>query len=161
MSIKAPSWRPRRSVRFNPLSPRITPASLEHRPVHVPIAPSILVMPIIGTMDAQRAGRFIESMLQDITERHARVVLVDVTGMAAVDAASAEHLVRAARAARLLGAEVVLVGITPAAARLMVEQGVDLGSVVTRSNLELGFAYALSKTGGQIVYRRSPHAQRA
>ncbi|WP_437675824.1 substrate-binding domain-containing protein [Sorangium sp. So ce131] len=125
----------------------------------VPIAPSILVMPIVGTMDAQRAGRFIESMLRDITERHARVVLVDVTGMAAVDAASAEHLVRAARAARLLGADVVLVGITPAAARLMVEQGVDLGGVVTRSNLELGFAYALSKTGGQIVYRRSRHAQ--
>ncbi|XXY53320.1 substrate-binding domain-containing protein [Sorangium sp. So ce269] len=127
----------------------------------VPIAPSILVMPIIGTMDAQRAGRFIESMLQDIVERHARVVLVDVTGMAAVDAASAEHLVRAAQAARLLGAEVVLVGITPAAARLMVEQGVDLGGVVTRSNLELGFAHALLKTGGRIVYRRSAHAQRA
>ncbi|XXY15205.1 substrate-binding domain-containing protein [Sorangium sp. So ce216] len=127
----------------------------------VPIAPSILVMPIIGTMDAQRAGRFIESMLQDIAERHARVVLVDVTGMAAVDAASAEHLVRAAQAARLLGAEVVLVGITPAAARLMVEQGVDLGSVVTRSNLELGFAHALSKTGGRIVYRRSARAERA
>ncbi|AUX44286.1 sugar ABC transporter [Sorangium cellulosum] len=122
----------------------------------VPIARSILVMPIVGTMDAQRSGRFIESMLQDITERHARVVLVDVTGMAVVDAASAEHLMRAARAARLLGAEVVLVGITPAAARLMVEQGVDLGSVVTRSTLELGFAYALSKTGGQITYRAAP-----
>ncbi|WP_437668855.1 substrate-binding domain-containing protein [Sorangium sp. So ce131] len=119
----------------------------------VPIARSILVMPLVGAMDAQRSGRFIESMLRDITERQARVVLVDVTGMAAVDAASAEHLVRAARAARLLGAEVVLVGITPAAARLMVEQGVDLGSVVTRSTLELGFTYALSKTGGQITYR--------
>ncbi|MGK3982652.1 substrate-binding domain-containing protein [Sorangium sp. So ce136] len=125
----------------------------------VPIARNILVMPVIGTMDAQRSGRFIESMLQDITERQARVVLVDVTGMAAVDAASAEHLLRAARAARLLGAEVVLVGITAAAARLMVEEGVDLGGVVTRSTLELGFAYALSKTGGQIVYRRSPHVQ--
>ncbi|XYI01650.1 STAS domain-containing protein [Sorangium sp. So ce1128] len=125
----------------------------------VPIARSILVMPIVGTMDAQRSGRFIESMLQDITEHHARVVLVDVTGMAVVDAASVEHLLRAARAARLLGAEVVLVGITPAAARLMVEQGVDLGSLITRSTLELGFAYALSKTGGQIVYRRSPHLQ--
>ncbi|WP_437669960.1 substrate-binding domain-containing protein [Sorangium sp. So ce131] len=125
----------------------------------VPIAQSILVMPIVGTMDAQRSGRFIESMLQDITERHARVVLVDVTGMAVVDAASVEHLLRAARAARLLGAEVVLVGIRPDAARLMVEQGVDLGSVVTRSTLELGFGYALSKTGGQIVYRRSPHLQ--
>ncbi|WP_437626780.1 substrate-binding domain-containing protein [Sorangium sp. So ce1151] len=121
----------------------------------VPIARSILVMPIVGTMDAQRSGRFIESMLQDITERQARVVLVDVTGMAVVDAASVEHLLRAARAARLLGAEVVLVGITPAAARLMVEEGVDLGSVTTRSTLELGFAHALSKTGGQIVYRRS------
>ncbi|WCQ90536.1 MULTISPECIES: hypothetical protein [Sorangium] len=78
--------------------------------------------------------------------------------MAVVDAASVEHLLRAARAARaarLLGAEVVLVGITPAAARLMVEQGVDLGSLITLSTLELGFAYALSKTGGQIVYRRS------
>ncbi|AUX48088.1 sugar ABC transporter [Sorangium cellulosum] len=122
----------------------------------VPIARSILVMPIVGTMDAERSGRFIESMLRDITERHARVVLVDVTGMAVVDAASVEHLLRAARAARLLGAEVVLVGITPAAARLMVEQNVDLGSVVTRSTLELGFTYALSNTGGQIVYRRSP-----
>ncbi|WP_438011931.1 substrate-binding domain-containing protein [Sorangium sp. So ce321] len=121
----------------------------------VPIARNILVMPIVGTMDAQRSGRFIESMLQDITEHRARVVLVDVTGMAFVDAASVEHLLRAARAARLLGAEVVLVGVTPAAARLMVEQGVDLGSVVTRSTLELGFTYALSKTGGQIVYRRS------
>ncbi|MGK3965116.1 substrate-binding domain-containing protein [Sorangium sp. So ce118] len=121
----------------------------------VPIARNILVMPIVGTMDAQRSGRFIESMLQDITEHQARVVLVDVTGMAFVDAASVEHVLRAARAARLLGAEVVLVGITPAAARLMVEQGVDLGSVITRSTLELGFAYALSKTGGQIVYRRS------
>ncbi|WP_433935333.1 substrate-binding domain-containing protein [Sorangium cellulosum] len=125
----------------------------------VPIARNILVMPIVGTMDAQRSGRFIESMLQDITEHHARVVLVDVTGMAFVDAASVEHLLRAARAARLLGAEVVLVGITPAAARLMVEQGVDLGSLITRSTLELGFAYALSKTGGEIVYRRSPHLQ--
>ncbi|AUX39578.1 sugar ABC transporter [Sorangium cellulosum] len=123
----------------------------------VPIARSILVMPIVGTMDAERSGRFIESMLQDITEHHARVVLVDVTGMAVVDAASVEHLLRAARAARLLGAEVVLVGITPAAARLMVEQGVDLGSLITRSTLELGFAYALSKTGGKIVYGRSPH----
>ncbi|WP_437753633.1 hypothetical protein [Sorangium sp. So ce1389] len=46
-------------------------------------------------------------------------------------------------------------------AQLMVEQGVDLGSVVTRSHLEPGFACALSETGGRIVYRRSPHAQRA
>ncbi|WP_437484380.1 substrate-binding domain-containing protein [Sorangium sp. So ce1014] len=125
----------------------------------VPIAPQLLVMPLVGAMDRQRSGRFLESMLQEIAERRARVVLIDVTGMAAVDAAAADHLMTAARAARLLGAEVVLVGIAPAAARLMVEQGLDLGNVVTRSTLELGFAYALSKTGGRIVYSRSSSAR--
>ncbi|WP_437876476.1 substrate-binding domain-containing protein [Sorangium sp. So ce513] len=127
----------------------------------VPIARNILVMPIIGTMDAQRTGRFLESMLREISERRARVVLIDVTGMAVVDAVAADHLMAAARAARLLGAEVVLVGITPAAAQLMVEQGLDLGGVVTRSTLELGFAYALSQTGGRVVYGRSRRARRS
>ncbi|WP_437733968.1 substrate-binding domain-containing protein [Sorangium sp. So ce1335] len=127
----------------------------------VPIAPSILVMPIIGAMDVQRTGRFLESMLREISERRARVVLIDVTGMAVVDAVAADHLMAAARAARLLGAEVVLVGITPAAAQLMVQQGLDLGCVVTRSTLELGFAYALSQTGGRVVYRPSPRARRS
>lgn len=121
----------------------------------VPIAPSILVMPVVGTMDAQRSSRFIESMLREIAERKARVVIIDVTGMAVVDAVAVDHLVSAARAASMLGAEVVLVGITKEAARLMVDQGLDLGPVVTRSTLELGFAYALSKTGGRVVYRRS------
>ncbi|WP_437812731.1 substrate-binding domain-containing protein [Sorangium sp. So ce1078] len=124
----------------------------------VPVARHILVMPLVGTMDRQRSGRFLESMLREIAERRARVVLIDVTGMAAVDAAAADHLMTAARAAGLLGAEVVLVGITPAAAQLMVEQGLDLGNVVTRSTLELGFAHALSKTGGRIVYSPSSSA---
>ncbi|KYG00712.1 sugar regulator [Sorangium cellulosum] len=127
----------------------------------VPVARQILVMPIVGAMDSQRSGRFLESMLREISERHARVVLIDVTGMAAVDAAAADHLMTAARAAGLLGAEVVLVGITPAAAQLMVEHGLDLGGVVARSTLELGFAYALSKTGGRLVYGGSPRAARS
>ncbi|MGK3997549.1 substrate-binding domain-containing protein [Sorangium sp. So ce1024] len=121
----------------------------------VPIAPEILVMPIVGAMDTQRAGRFMESMLKEITTRGARVVLVDVTGMEAVDAVAAHHLLQASRAAGLLGAEVVLVGVSPLAARLMVEQGLDLERVTIRSTLELGFAYALSRTGGRIVHGRA------
>ncbi|KYF71489.1 sugar regulator, partial [Sorangium cellulosum] len=118
----------------------------------VPIAPEILVMPVVGAMDRQRSGRFMESMLQEISRRRARVVLVDVTGMATVDALAAHHLLQAAGAARLLGAEVVLVGIAPEAARLIVGQGLDLGRVAIRATLELGFAYALSRTGGRVVY---------
>lgn len=119
----------------------------------VPIARGVLVMPLVGTMDAQRSGRFIESMLQEITDHAARVVIVDVTGMAVVDASAAHHLVQAARAAGLLGAEVVLAGISPEAARLMVDQGLVLDGVVTRSTLELAFSYALQRTGGRVVYR--------
>ncbi|WP_438023296.1 substrate-binding domain-containing protein [Sorangium sp. So ce233] len=120
----------------------------------VPIAPGVLVMPIIGTLDAQRSGRFLEAMLQEISDHQARVVLIDVTGMAVVDASAASHLAQAARAAGMLGSEVVLVGIAPEAARLMVEQGIELDCIVTRSTLELGFSYALGKMGGRVVYRR-------
>ncbi|WP_437924497.1 hypothetical protein WMF37_36570 [Sorangium sp. So ce291] len=70
-----------------------------------------------------------------------------------IDASAASHLAQAARAAALLGTEVVLVGIAPEAARLRVDQGLDLGDIVTRSTLELGFSYALRKTGGRVVYR--------
>lgn len=119
----------------------------------VPIARGVLVMPLVGTLDTRRSSRFMEALLHEISDHQARVVLIDVTGMAVVDAAAAQHLVQAAQAAKLLGAEVVLVGISPAAAQLMVEQSLDLGGVVTRSTLELGFAYALRKTKGRIVYK--------
>ncbi|WP_437686344.1 substrate-binding domain-containing protein [Sorangium sp. So ce176] len=120
----------------------------------VPIAPGVLVMPIVGALDAQRSGRFLEGMLREITDHQARVVLIDVTGMAVVDASAATHLAQAARAAGMLGSEVVLVGIAPEAARLMVEQGLELDGIVTRATLELGFSYALGKMGGRVVYRR-------
>jgi anti-anti-sigma regulatory factor len=120
----------------------------------VPIAPGVLVMPLVGALDAARAGRFIEAMLREIKARRARVLLIDVTGMAMADAVAVHYLTRAARAASLLGAEVVLVGIDPRSAQLMVEQGADVGEVITHSNLELGFAYALSRTGGRMIHGR-------
>jgi ABC-type sugar transport system substrate-binding protein/anti-anti-sigma regulatory factor len=118
----------------------------------VPIAPAVLAMPLIGTMDADRARRLQEDMLREINRSKAKVVLLDVTGLAMSDATVVEHLLQTARAAALLGAEVVLVGITPAAAQLVARGGLDLGAIRTRSNLELGFTYALGKLGGRIVY---------
>ncbi|WP_437274378.1 substrate-binding domain-containing protein [Sorangium sp. So ce375] len=115
----------------------------------VPIADGILVMPVVGVMDAQRSGDFIASMLREIDAKRARVVLIDVTGMAFVDATAASRLFEAAQAAALLGAEAVLVGIRPEAAQMMVRQGLDLGSMVTHANLASGFRYALS-----VVRRR-------
>ncbi|XXT15844.1 substrate-binding domain-containing protein [Sorangium sp. So ce429] len=119
----------------------------------VPIADGILVMPVVGTMDAQRSSRFIESLLREIDEHDARVVLIDVTGMAVVDAEAANQLVRAAQAAALLGAEAVLVGVAGSAARMMVAEGVDVGAMTTHVDLARGVRYALAKTGGRIVYQ--------
>ncbi|WP_437656931.1 substrate-binding domain-containing protein [Sorangium sp. So ce1182] len=119
----------------------------------VPIADGILVMPIVGVMDAQRSRHFIESMLREIDAQRAQVVLIDVTGMASVDAAAASQLVQAARAAALLGAEAVLVGMRPDAARMLVDQGLDVGSMVTRANLARGFSYALQRVRGRASKR--------
>ena len=118
----------------------------------VPIAAGILVIPLIGVIDTQRANSFLETLLEAISARQASVALIDITGVAVVDTAVAHHLLQAARAAQLLGAQVVLVGITPAVAQTMIQLGVDLSGIVTRADLESGFAYALSHMNGQIVY---------
>lgn len=119
----------------------------------VPIAPGILVVPLTGVVDTERADRFKETLTRAIVEHRAAIVLIDITGVASVDAHVAHRLMQAAQAARLLGAEVALVGINPTAAQAMASMDVDLSGVVTRSTLESGFAYALSRTRGRIVYR--------
>ena len=75
----------------------------------------------------------------------AQVAILDITGVATVDVAVAEALVRAARAVRLLGAEVVLTGIRSEVAQALLGLDVDLGSIVTRSTLQSGIAFAMRR----------------
>ncbi|WP_437679112.1 substrate-binding domain-containing protein [Sorangium sp. So ce131] len=119
----------------------------------VPIADGILVMPVIGVMDAQRSSHFLASMLREIEAQKAQIVLIDVTGMAIVDATAASQLADAARAAALLGAEAVLVGMTPGAAQMMVAQGLDVGAMATHRNLAHGFRYALGRVRRRAARR--------
>ncbi|MDY7042548.1 MAG: GAF domain-containing protein, partial [Chloroflexota bacterium] len=116
----------------------------------VPVTREVLVLPLVGAVNAQRAEQVIESLLTGIEERRARVVIMDITGVPVVDANVANYLLRAALAARLLGAEVILVGITPQVAQAVVGLGVDLSEIVTRSDLQSGIAYALSLVGMKI-----------
>jgi ABC-type sugar transport system substrate-binding protein/putative methionine-R-sulfoxide reductase with GAF domain len=117
-----------------------------------PIAPGILVMPLIGNIDTQRATRFMETLLHEISARQAHVVLIDITGVSVVDTAVANHIVQAGQAARLLGAEVVLVGITPAVAQTIVHLSVEMPHLVCRADLASGFAYALERRRGRIIF---------
>jgi rsbT co-antagonist protein RsbR len=117
----------------------------------IPIYRSVLVLPLIGAIDSQRANTIMETLLDGISQRDASIVLLDITGVPVVDTSVAHHLIQTARAVRLLGAEIVLVGISPEIAQTIVQLGVSLNDIATRSDLQAGFAYALEQLDLKIV----------
>lgn len=108
----------------------------------IPLGDGVVVIPLIGRITAERADTLLGSLVEGVAAQAARVAIIDVTGVPAVDAGVSETLVRAAAAIRLLGARVVLTGISPAMARTLVELDVDLMGIVTRSSLREGIAHA-------------------
>jgi PAS domain S-box-containing protein len=109
----------------------------------MPIADQVLAMPIVGAVDAARAAQITETLLKGITAMRAHTAILDITGVRGINAEVAEALVRTARAARLLGARVVLTGIGPAVASALIELRVDIEGIVTRGTFQSGIAYAL------------------
>lgn len=112
----------------------------------------VLAIPLIGTLDSMRSQTATESLLQAIADQQARVAILDITGVPMVDTMVAQHLLKTALAARLMGAECVISGIRPQIATTMVQLGIDLGEVATRAKLSDAFAYALDKLGLEIVH---------
>ena len=118
----------------------------------VPIVAGVLVLPLVGAMDSQRATRFLETLLEAISARQAEVVLIDISGVPVVDTGVAFHLTQAARATRLLGAEAVLSGITAPVAQTLIGLAVDLSDLRTFADLQSAFAYALTRVGGRLTF---------
>ncbi|WP_437756284.1 PAS domain-containing protein [Sorangium sp. So ce1389] len=119
----------------------------------LPIAEGVIVVPLIGTLDPERASRIIEALLAGVGAHQATIAIIDITGVRSVDAHVAGVLLQAARAVRLLGARVVLTGIQPAIARTLIDLGVDLQGLVTEGTLRGGIDHALRtrvRRGGSI-----------
>ena len=112
----------------------------------IPIAESVVVMPLIGTIDSRRATQVLETLLTGVAANHATSAILDVTGVQIVDTHVANALVQAAQAVQLLGTQVILTGIRPDVAERMVSLGIDLGHIVTLRSLQNGIAYALGRT---------------
>lgn len=108
----------------------------------VPVRQGVLVMPLVGIIDAGRAQHILQTLLDAVERERARVVLLDITGVPVVDAAVAQALLQSARSVQLLGAEAVLVGVSPQVAETVVSLGVDLADLVTRADLQSGLEYA-------------------
>jgi len=111
----------------------------------------IVVAPVIGTMDSERTRQFMELFLETIVKTNSSVALVDITGVPLVDTQTAQHIIDAISAARLLGAEVILTGVRPAIAQTLVYLGIDLSEVTTRSSLSAGISVALNRLGLAVV----------
>lgn len=116
----------------------------------VPIHEGVLVLPLVGAIDSRRASQVMEAALEKIVEFQADVLILDITGVPLVDTGVANYLLQMARAVKLLGAQVVLVGIGAEIAQTMVQLGVELRDVTTRSNLQAGIAFALAQRGFAI-----------
>lgn len=114
----------------------------------------ILLLPIVGTLDTARTQEMNERLLNKIVEAGSEIVLLDITGVPVIDTAIAKHLLETISAARLLGAEVMVVGISASTAMTLVHLGLDLSNVITRTNLSRGLRLAFSRLGLEVVRRR-------
>jgi rsbT co-antagonist protein RsbR len=111
----------------------------------------LLILPIIGVIDPQRARQLTEQLLRGIRTNRARVVVIDITGVAAMDATVANHLVQTVEASRLLGATVIVTGLSPEIAQTLVTIGVDLGKMNTVGDLQGGIEEAERLLGYKVA----------
>lgn len=115
------------------------------------LRPGLLLLPIIGLIDTQRARQLTEQLLRSVRTNRAKVVVIDVTGVPSVDTKVANHLVQAVEAARLMGATSIVTGIAPDIAQTMVKLGIDLMRITTVGDLQSGIEEAERLLGYTVV----------
>ena len=108
----------------------------------LPVRERLLILPIIGVLDSERARQLTEQLLLGIRAHRAKVVVIDVTGAPEVDATVANHLVQTVDASRLMGASVIITGLSPTIAQTLVTLGVDLSKMNTIGDLQGGLEEA-------------------
>ena len=111
----------------------------------------LLILPIIGLIDPPRARQLTEQLLRGIRANRARVVVIDITGVPVMDASVANHLVQTVEAARLLGASVIITGLSPEIAQTLVTIGVELGKMNTVGDLQGGIEEAERLLGYKVA----------
>lgn len=109
----------------------------------IPISDKVMIMPLIGIIDSQRAQMVMETLLEGVARHRSHRVILDITGVALVDTQVAQAFIQAAQAVKLLGAQVILTGIQPQIAQTLVHLGADLSGIMTYGSLQAGIAAAL------------------
>ncbi len=105
----------------------------------------VLTVPILGSLDSERASRVSEALLTQIVEKRAGVAIIDISGISAVDSAVADRLIRTAKAVKLVGAEAILTGVGVEIAQTIADLGIDMEGLRTMSTLKDGLRYVISR----------------
>lgn len=108
----------------------------------VKIWDNVLAIPIIGVLDSRRTQTIMENLLEKIINTGSKLSIIDITGVSIVDTQVANHILKTVSAVKLLGADAIITGIRPEVAQTIVNLGVDLKGIVTRSSLADGLKYA-------------------
>lgn len=111
----------------------------------------IVMTPLIGIFDSARAKQFTESVLEHIGKSKTEVIVIDISGIAAIDTKAASHILRTIQAIKLMGSDVVITGIRPDVATTLITLGIDLSGITTRSTLREGLEYAYGKLGLKVA----------
>ncbi|MCW6036984.1 STAS domain-containing protein [Spirulina subsalsa FACHB-351] len=96
---------------------------------------NILLLPVVGIVDSKRAQDIMNAVLSAINRTQSRIFILDISGVAVVDTAVANHLIKITKATRLMGCESTISGISPAIAQTMIELGIDVGTIKTTANM--------------------------
>jgi len=119
----------------------------------LPLVPGVLVLPIVGNLDSVRVTRLTEDVLEAVSRQHARVLIIDITGLPVIDTQVTAALLSLANTIRLLGCRAIIVGIRPEIAQSLVGLGASLHELTTRATLAEGLEAALGFVGKRIVAR--------
>jgi rsbT co-antagonist protein RsbR len=111
----------------------------------------LLILPMIGVIDSQRARQLTEQLLRGIRANRAKVVVIDITGVPTIDSNVANHLVQTVEASRLMGATVIVTGLSSEIALTLVTIGVDLGKMKTVGDLQGGIEEAERLLGYKVI----------
>ena len=111
----------------------------------------ILMLPLVGIIDSSRAQDIMNAMLTAIAETQARVIIMDISGVAVVDTAVANHLIKITKATALMGCACTISGVSPAIAQTIVDLGIDVGRVKTTATMQDALAHAFHRVGMQVA----------
>jgi len=114
----------------------------------------VLLLPIVGIVDSKRSQEIMTAMLTKISETQSKVIILDIAGVAVVDTAVANHLIKITKATKLMGCECTISGVSPAIAQTVVELGIDVGEIRTTANLRDALEVAFRDVGIVIADAR-------